>query len=154
MRDVLRTSGLDLEQTVPPGVKKNISYRIFVVRGDDALPITKTAFEDFVFKGKPLSRAFGGQTINIATVVCRVEDKKPKEVVRIYCQRFRVRSDGRMEQEIPQGRARPATINGSRTDGVDRKHPAPEQTQGQRLTHSLGMISGAAQKKIFDVLRR
>ena len=135
-------------------MKKNISYRIFVVRGDEILPITKTTFEDFVFRGKPLFRAFAGQAINIATVVCRVENKKPKELVRIYCQRFKVKADGKMEHEISPTRARgPATINAtSRADGLDRRHGV--DSPQPKLTQSLGMISGAAQKKIFDVLGR
>jgi hypothetical protein len=134
-------------------VKKTISYRIFVVRGDDALPITKTAFEDFMFRGKPLSRAFAGQTINIATVVCRVENKKPKEVMRIYCQRFSVRSDGRLDREVAPARSRPATINGApRTIGADRS--PSDGGAPPRMAQTLGMISGAAQKKIFEVLRR
>ena len=134
-------------------MKKNISYRIFVVRGDEILPITKTTFEDFVFRGKSLFRAFGGQTINIATVVCRVENKKPKEVVRIYCQRFKVRSDGKMEHEIAPGRARgPSTINGtSRAEGLERRQTADSTAAPPTLAQSLGMISGAAQKKNFDL---
>jgi hypothetical protein len=94
----------------------------------------------------------------VATVVCRLENKKPKEIVRFYCQRFKVKSDGSIDQAHNQKRSVPAatldralvrnTINREKTgDPIDPTH-------GRRLAHSLVMISRAAQKKINEVLWR
>lgn len=139
--------------------------------GDDALPVTKTGFEDFVFRGRKLLPAFAGQTVDIATVVCKLENKKPKEIVRIYCERFRVRSDGSIDQEYRQRRtrggsgntgsrpgtintSRPGTINTPRPATVNSRPPTIDETRAQRVARSLGMISRAAQKKILDGLWR
>jgi len=139
-------------------VKKSIGYRIFLVRGDDALPLSKTTFEEFLFGRRAVLQNFAGQTIDIATVVCRLENKKPKVIVRFYCQRFKVKSDGSIDQAHNQKRSVPAatldralvrnTINREKTgDPIDPSH-------GRRLAHSLVMISRAAQKKINEVLWR
>ncbi|MDQ3445831.1 MAG: hypothetical protein M3496_06585 [Pseudomonadota bacterium] len=139
-------------------MKKSIGYRIFLVRGDDALPLSKTTFEEFLFGRRAVLQNFAGQTIDIATVVCRLENKKPKEIVRFYCQRFKVKSDGSIDQAHNQKRSVPAatldralvrnTINREKTgDPIDPSH-------GRRLAHSLVMISRAAQKKINEVLWR
>ena len=89
-------------------MKKSIGYRIFLVRGDDALPLSKTTFEDFLFGRRAVLQNFAGQTVDIATVVCRLENKKPKEIVRFYCQRFKVKSDGSIDEAHNQKRSVPA----------------------------------------------
>ena len=139
-------------------VKKSIGYRIFLVRGDDALPLSKTTFEDFLFGRRAVLQNFAGQTVDIATVVCRLENKKPKEIVRFYCQRFKVKSDGSIDQAHNQKRSVPAaTLDRAlvRNTGSREKTTDPNDSlHGRRLAHSLVMISRAAQKKIHEVLWR
>lgn len=125
-------------------MKKRIGYRIFLVSGDEVSLLTKTAFEEFYFKRQAVLRAFANKTVDIATVVCRLEDSKLTEIVRIYCQRFRVKGDGSIDEERTR---KPA--NGAA--GID---STAEHLSDKRLTHTLTMISGAAQKKIFAVLRK
>ena len=144
-------------------VKKSIGYRIFLVRGDDALPLSKTTFEEFLFGRRAVLQNFAGQTVDIATVVCRLENKKPKEIVRFYCQRFKVKSDGSIDQAHNQRRSVPAaTLDRALVrNTVSRNTVSREKTtdpndslHGRRLAHSLVMISRAAQKKIHEVLWR
>jgi hypothetical protein len=137
-------------------VKKSIGYRIFLVRGDDALPLSKTTFEEFLFGRRAVLQNFAGQTVDIATVVCRLENKKPKEIVRFYCQRFKVKSDGSIDQAHNQKRSLPAaTIDRPLARNTSsRPVEASDPLAGRRLAHSLVMISRAAQKKINDVLWR
>ena len=99
---------------------------------------------------------FAGQTIDIATVVCRLENKKPKEIVRFYCQRFKVKSDGSIDQAHNQKRSLPvATIDRPLARNTSSRPAEPgDPLAGRRLAHSLVMISRAAQKKINDVLWR
>ena len=138
-------------------MKKSIGYRIFLVRGDDALPLSKTTFEEFLFGRRAVLPNFAGQTIDIATVVCRLENKKPKEIVRFYCQRFKVKSDGSIDQAHNQRRSVPAaTLDralGRNTGSRDKVAGSTDAFQG-RLAHSLVMISRAAQKKIHEGLWR
>ena len=140
-------------------MKKSIGYRIFLVRGDDALPLSKTTFEEFLFGRRAVLQNFAGQTVDIATVVCRLENKKPKEIVRFYCQRFKVKSDGSIDQAHNQNaafRQRPLTELLSCRNTVSREKTTDpnDSLHGRRLAHSLVMISRAAQKKIHEVLWR
>lgn len=135
-------------------MKKRIGYRIFLVSGDEVSLLTKTAFEEFYFKRQAVLQAFAGKTIDIATVVCRLENARLVEIVRIYCQRFRVKRDGSIDEERtpkPNGSALTASDGSIRpvaSVGAD------SHLNEKRLTHTLTMISSAAQKKIFEVLRK
>ena len=139
-------------------MKKSIGYRIFLVRGDDALPLSKTTFEEFLFGRRAVLPNFANQTVDIATVVCRLENKKPKEIVRFYCQRFKVNSDGSIDQAHNQKRSVPAaTLDRAlvrNTVNRDKAADPADPTHSRRLAHSLVMISRAAQKKINEVLWR
>ena len=139
-------------------MKKSIGYRIFLVRGDDALPLSKTTFEEFLFGRRAVLQNFAGQTVDIATVVCRLENKKPKEIVRFYCQRFKVNNDGSIDQAHNQKRNVPAaTLDRALVRNTVNREKSADQvdpTHGRRLAHSLVMISRAAQKKINEVLWR
>ncbi len=142
-----------------PSVKKSIGYRIFLVRGDEAVPLSKTTFEEFLFGRRAVLPHFAGQTIDVATVVCRLENKKPKEIVRFYCQRFKVKSDGSIDEAHNLMRSRRvATLDRAlaRNTGnrQDKAVDAGDPLNGRRLAHSLVMISRPAQKKILEVLWR
>ena len=115
-------------------MKKSIGYRIFLVRGDDALPLSKTTFEEFLFGRRAVLQNFAGQTVDIATVVCRLENKKPKEIVRFYCQRFKVKSDGSIDQAHNQKRSLPAAT-------LDR--PLARNTGSRPLTQVILWPGGA-----------
>ncbi len=138
-------------------VKKRIGYRIFLVDGDNVSPLTKTAFDEFYFRRQAVLQACAGKTIDIATVVCRLEDAKLREIIRIYCQRFKVKGDGSLDEHYGQLRS-PAPASATATSRQDPKRvqegSVPEQRlNGRDLAQSLTMISSAAQKKILDVLR-
>ena len=148
---------MQLESSCPqpkPKLKKRIGYRIFLVSGDQVSLLTKTAFEEFYFKRQAVLQAFAGKTIDIATVVCRLENTKLTEIVRIYCQRFRVKGDGSIDEERTP---RPSGAAAMQRDGT-RRSDAVNDTENhlneKRLTHTLTMISSVAQKKIFEVLRK
>lgn len=134
-------------------MKKSIGYRRFLVLGDEALPLTKTTFEEFTLQRRAVLPAFAGQAVDIATVVCKIENKKPKEVVRIYCQRFRVKSDGSMLEDVEPPRSAPPT---TRNGGASASHDqgAASDDDKRRFARSLVMMSGAAQRKILHALWR
>lgn len=141
-------------------IKKRIGYRIFLVSGDDVAPLSKTAFDDFYFGRRAVLQEFAGRTVDIATVVCRLEDARLSEIVRIYCQRFRVNDHG----SIDKGGAAAGHLNGKQVDRAfdqDKRQDTraqgtrpTEPTHQMRLAQSLTMISGKAQKKILDALGR
>ena len=133
-------------------MKKRIGYRIFLVVGDEVSPLTKTAFDEFYFRRQAVLQSWAGKTIDIATVVCRIENTKLREIVRIYCQRFKVKGDGSIDEH-----ASPAAPASRLAEPARRARDSAGDDgdfQGRRLVHSLTMISSAAQRKILDVLRR
>lgn len=134
-------------------MKQRIGYRIFLVSGDNVSPLSKTAFDEFFFGRRAVLQQFAGKTVDIATVVCRLENAKLREVVRIYCQRFRVKSDGSIDEAHLQKPGRPPTLQRDKPPpGRSVESGAP--LSGKSLAHSLTMISSAAQRKILEVLRR
>lgn len=139
-------------------VKKRIGYRIFLVDGDNVSPLTKTAFDEFYFRRQAVLQACAGKTIDIATVVCRIEDAKLREIIRIYCQRFKVKGDGSLDEQHGQLR-QPSPVRGNAASRQEARATQstlnPEQGLNSRsLAQSLTMISSAAQRKILDVLRK
>lgn len=130
---------------------KRIGYRIFLVSGDEVSPLSKSAFDEFCFGRQAVLRAFAGKTVDIATVVCRLENAKLKEIVRIYCQRFKVKDDGSIDEGTTHKPSRsPATLrNSAHYPGA-----TAAAVNEKRLARTLTMMSGAAQKKILDVLWR
>ena len=139
-------------------VKKRIGYRIFLVDGDNVSPLTKTAFDEFYFRRQAVFQSCAGKTIDIATVVCRLEDAKLREIIRIYCQRFKVKDDGSLDEHHSQLREPSAVRVGGtarqESRGVQNTLTTDQGLSGRTLAQTLTMISSAAQKKILDVLRQ
>ena len=78
----------------------NLGYRFFVVGDDNSIiHISQRSFNDFYLKHKPSLQRFSGCTINVATVVYTLEDRKPKQIVRIDYMRIKVDNDGALDQE-------------------------------------------------------
>lgn len=78
----------------------NLGYRFFVVGDDNSIiQISQRSFNDFYMKHKPSLQRFSGSTINVATVIYTLEDRKPKQIFRIDYMRFKVDSDGALDQE-------------------------------------------------------
>ncbi len=140
-------------------MKKSIGYRRFLLLGDEALPLSKTTFEEFTLRRRAALPAFAGQAVDIATVVCKIENKKPKEVVRIYCQRFRVNGDGSMRDDIDTVYPpRSPTREKGASAGAHSEHGEPAMLatgeKARSFARSLVMMSGAAQRKIIQALWR
>lgn len=78
----------------------NLGYRIFVVGDDNSItPISQRSFNDFYLKQKPSMQRFSGCTINVATVVYTLENRKPEQIVEIDYMRVMVDKDGAFDQE-------------------------------------------------------
>jgi hypothetical protein len=77
----------------------NLGYRFFVVADDNSIiQISQRSFNDFYLKHKPSFQRFSGSTINVATVIYTLENRKPEQVVRIDYMRVKVDSDGALDQ--------------------------------------------------------
>jgi hypothetical protein len=78
----------------------NLGYRVYVVSDDNSIiQISQRTFNDFYQKNKPSLQRFSGSTIKVATVIYTLEDRKPKQIIRIDYMRVKVDSDGAHDQE-------------------------------------------------------
>lgn len=78
----------------------NIGYRVFVVDKDnEIIQISQQSFNDFHMKNKPSLQRFSGRTISVAVVLYTLENRKPKQIVRIDFVRMKVNDDGALDQE-------------------------------------------------------
>ncbi|MBN8455857.1 hypothetical protein [Accumulibacter sp.] len=77
----------------------NLGFRFFVVGDDNSISrISQRSYTDFYMKRKPSLQRFAGSTINVATVIYTLENRKPKQIVRIDHVRVRVDSEGAPDQ--------------------------------------------------------
>ncbi|MBN8454581.1 hypothetical protein [Accumulibacter sp.] len=77
----------------------NLGFRFFVVGDDNSIiKISQRAYADFYMRHKPSLQRFAGRTINIATVIYTLEDRKPQQIVRIDFVRVRVDGEGAPDQ--------------------------------------------------------
>ncbi len=77
----------------------NMGYRVFVVGDDNSIiQVSQQSFNDFYFKNKPSLQRFSGSTINVATVIYTLENRKPEQIIRIDYVRMKVDSDGARDQ--------------------------------------------------------
>jgi hypothetical protein len=77
----------------------NLGHRIFVVDGNSVTRIPQKKFDSFFFRHEPALPDFAGKTIHVAFVIYTLENRKPKEVVRIDCSRMRVLNGGELDND-------------------------------------------------------
>lgn len=77
----------------------NLGFRFFVVGDDHSVSrLSQRSYTDFYLKRRPSLQCFAGSTINVATVIYTLENRKPKQIVRIDYVRVRVDSEGAPDQ--------------------------------------------------------
>ncbi len=83
--------------------KKNrmsISHRVFVVEEDAVFPIAQKTFTA-LYSGKVGALPkFAGQTIQIAVIIYTLEQRKPKTIIQIDCERIRILDDGSIDKKF------------------------------------------------------
>lgn len=78
----------------------NIGYRVFIVdEKNEIIQISQRSFNDFYMKNKPSLQRFSGRTISVAIALYTLENRKPKQIVRIDFMRIKVNDDGALDQE-------------------------------------------------------
>jgi hypothetical protein len=82
--------------------KKNrmsISHRVFVVEEDAVFPISQKTFTALYLGKVGALPKFAGQTVKIAVVVYTLEQRKPKTIIQIDCERIRILGDGSIDEK-------------------------------------------------------
>ena len=138
----------------------NLGYRFFVVSNDNSIiQISQRSFNDFYQKHKPSLNRFSGCTINVATVVYTLENRKPKQIVRIDYMRIKVDIEGALDQEQINDSFRLVANRVGRLLGEkppasesDRVVNAIEKFDERRWTQLHPQLPGPAHKRILEIL--
>ena len=78
----------------------NIGYRVFVVNEDNAIiQISQRSFNDFYTRHRPSLPRFSGCTITVAMVFYTLDNRKPRQIVRIDSIRIKVNGEGALDEE-------------------------------------------------------
>jgi hypothetical protein len=76
----------------------SIGHRIFVVEEDAIFSISQKTFTE-LYSGKVGALPkFAGQAIQIAVVFYTVQQRKPKTIIQIDCERIRILGDGSIDE--------------------------------------------------------
>lgn len=138
----------------------NLGYRFFVVSNDNSIiQISQRSFNDFYLKHKPSLQRFSGCTINVATVIYTLENRKPSQIVRIDYMCIKVDIDGALDQEQINDSFR---LVASRVGKILREKPlvsdsdrvvnAIEKFDERRWSQLHPQLPGPAHKRILEIL--
>lgn len=76
----------------------SIGSRHFILVGDDAVKISQRVTRDFYFNRKSVLKEYAGQIIDIANVYLSLENRLPKEIIKIDCMRLKVAKNGALDK--------------------------------------------------------
>lgn len=76
----------------------SIGSRHFILVGDDAVKISQRVIRDFYFNRKAVLKEYAGQVIDIANVYLSLENRLPKEIIKIDCMRLKVAENGALDE--------------------------------------------------------
>lgn len=138
----------------------NMGYRVFVVGDDNSIiQISQRSFNDFYLKHEPSLRRFSGSTINVATVLYTLEDRKPKQIFRIDYMRVKVDSDGALDQEqiddsfrLVANRVGKILGNEPPVSNSGQVVNAIEKFDERRWSQLHPQLPGPAHKRILEIL--
>lgn len=134
----------------------SIGHRIFVVEEDAVFPVSQKTFIA-LYSGKVGALPkFAGQTVQMAVVIYTVQQRKPKTIIQIDCERIRILDDGSIDENyehqglhLAANRMWPPEVNPKSSDNVvDAKALFEERQWDQR--HPT--LSGASHERILNAL--
>lgn len=143
----------------------NLGYRVFVVDDDSVTPLSQKVYNDFHSRKKSIPR-FANQTLNIAIAVYTLDKRKPKEIIRIDCQRVRVDANGQLDEDfqfeglrVIANRLADAFVLGFESESESAEVAeagsvvnATHKFDERRHAHHHPALPGPAHKRILDVL--
>jgi hypothetical protein len=136
----------------------NIGHRVFIVEDDAIVSMSQKAFNALYFRDEAALPRFANRTVQIALVFYTLERRKPTKIIRIDCERIRIRADGSIDKKhqfeglhLAAGRLgkldREPQASGN---VVDAKARFDQRNWEQRHPE----LSAPAQKRILDALFR
>jgi hypothetical protein len=134
----------------------NIGNRIFIVEEDAVYPLSQKAFYALHSGEAGILPKYAGQTILIAVILYTLQERKPKAIIQIDCERVRILGDGSIDMgheqdglhlaanriSLPETKPR---LSGSVVDATARFEKRQWDARHPKL-------SGLSYKRILNVL--
>jgi hypothetical protein len=76
----------------------NIGHRIFLIDGNLVSKVSQKTFNALFFRREHAFPEFAGQTKQFAIAMYTLENRKPKQIVRIDCHRLRIGDEGGLDE--------------------------------------------------------
>lgn len=138
----------------------NIGYRVFVVdENNEIIHISQKSFNDFYVREESSLQRFSGRTINVAIVIYTLENRKPKQIVRIDFMRIKITDDGALDQEQSFDNLRLAANRigkpFSKELPIENSGPVVntlEKFDHRRWSQNHPKMPGPAHKRILEIL--
>jgi hypothetical protein len=80
----------------------SVGHRIFIVEEDNIYPLSQKAFKALHSGKAGILPKYAGQTILIAMALYTLQDRKPKTIIQVDCERIRILGDGSIDMEHEQ----------------------------------------------------
>lgn len=77
----------------------SFGYKVFVIEGDSIISISHRLFKSFFFRDAATLPQYAERAILLVFVGYEIEKRRPKRVIQIETERFRVKSDGSIDNE-------------------------------------------------------
>jgi hypothetical protein len=136
----------------------SIGHRVFVVEDDAIAPMSQKTFDALYFRDEAALPTFANRTVQIAVVFYTLERRKPKNIIRIDCERIRIRADGSIDKKhqfeglhLAAGRLGKLHHEPQSSGTVVEAKARFDQRNWEQRHPKL---SGSAQKRILDALFR
>ena len=136
--------------------KPNVGYRVFIVDGDDLIPVSQKKFKAFYFEKQPVLPELAGRTLALTMAVYTLRGRKPNTICRLSCQHVRIGPDGAVDEayELRGIRLMAYQMSNERRavsgpgNVVDAEAPFAQREWESRHPD----LSGPVQKKILAIL--
>ena len=134
----------------------SVGHRIFIVEEDAILPLSQKAFNELHSGKTGILPKYAGQTILIAVILYTLQERKPKAIIQVDCERIRILGDGSIDMSHEQDGLHLAT---NRIGRPEIKPPssgkvvdATAQFEERQLDVRHPKLSELSYKRILNVL--
>jgi hypothetical protein len=80
----------------------SVGHRIFIVEEDNIYSLSQKAFNELHSGKAGILPKYAGQTILIAVILYTLQERKPKAIIQIDCERIRILGDGSINMNHEQ----------------------------------------------------
>ena len=134
----------------------SVGHRIFIVEEDAILPLSQKAFNELHSGKTGILPKYAGQTILIAVILYTLQERKPKAIIQVDCERIRILGDGSIDMSHEQDGLHLATKRIGRPEikppSSGKVVDATAQFEERQWDQRHPKLSGPSYKRILNAL--